>query len=183
MVAQILKNNIDASVPTWLIINNSTNQITAEGPYVSMNTTYAFTLTTAIYDFNTVKYIKQNTTIVVQPCGVDYWLICHITNQWDKWISDYDTYADNLQWDPIPVPVTVSSTISISQGLIGAGMAMNLAISIINFANPQSIWSMINQFQILILLPMLGAFMSADIYKFMQGLKITLISLGNKILF
>ena len=91
-------------------------------------------------------------------------------------------YADNLSWDPIPVPAAISSSIYVTQGMIGAGMTMSIIGSAINLANPQSIWSMINQFQILILIPMIGTFMSADIYKFMEGMKITLISLGKQII-
>ena len=181
-MSQTLSSYNGGPDPTWLGIDTLATQIYATGPYVTVPTTYTFTLTSTIIDFSTTSNIVRKVTIVVQPWGVDKCIKCPITNQWEKCYTGYDMYADNLSWDPIPVPAAISSSIYVTQGMIGAGMTMSIIGSAINLANPQSIWSMINQFQILILIPMIGTFMSADIYKFMEGMKITLISLGKQII-
>ena len=44
--------------------------------------------------------------------------------------------------------------------------------------SPQAVWGMVNQLQLLLLLPMLGAYLPSDVYKFNEGIDFTVLSAG-----
>ena len=71
------------------------------------------------------------------------------------------------------VPFPLSTYITLSTAVIAES-----AVSLLNFSTSASFWLIIGQYQLLTILPLVGAYMPSDIVKYWAGLKIFLFS-GN----
>ena len=71
---------------------------------------------------------------------------------------------------PEPIKQAQIST----QSTIGASMGLAAAVSLMNMSSPVGIWSIVNQFQMLLLLLLTGAFMPATVRQFLSGMDFAL---------
>ena len=60
--------------------------------------------------------------------------------------------------------------------MILVGVAMIVAISVVIVSSPQGAFSLINQFQMFVLLPMIGAYMPIDVIDVITGMDFTMFS-------
>jgi hypothetical protein len=55
-------------------------------------------------------------------------------------------------------------------------VAAAIGTSILTKSSPQAAYAMINQIQLLMLIPLLGAYLDPDIFKFIQGMNFAILS-------
>ena len=58
-----------------------------------------------------------------------------------------------------------------TDAMIGTAMVLGVFFSIVNMSSPVGIWSLVNQFQILMLLLLTGAFIPKSIRQYLSGFK------------
>lgn len=77
---------------------------------------------------------------------------------------------------PHELPSNLAVVKFVLLGLAGTGVLFNLASSVVNSSSPQSCFSMLNSYQLILLLPLLAASMPNDVIAFIVGLKFSLIN-------
>ena len=70
----------------------------------------------------------------------------------------------------------VQNTVYTTQGAVAAGSSASIIASLLTVSSPAAIWLMINQYQMLILLPLIGAFLPKNIQDFVVGNDYTMFS-------
>ena len=70
----------------------------------------------------------------------------------------------------------------IAVGLVGTFISSNAIFGIFSASPAQSMFSMINHFQILMLLPLIGTYIPKDIFDFLQGSPLLFLSFDTSIM-
>ena len=68
------------------------------------------------------------------------------------------------------MPEEIKNAQIATQAMIGISMSVAISISMINFSSPVGIWSLINLFQMLMLLILTGAFIPETVREYMSGM-------------
>ena len=71
---------------------------------------------------------------------------------------------------------TVQSSQTATRVVLCAGIILAFSSAVMSMSSPQSAFSIINQFQLLILLPLIGTYLPDDIVLFLSGMDFTLFS-------
>lgn len=53
---------------------------------------------------------------------------------------------------------------------MGIGVGLSASVSLLTMSSPQAIWMMVNQFQLLMLLPLTSAFIPAEVIAYITGM-------------
>ena len=92
-------------------------------------------------------------------------------------MDGYKTNTDATQCEKVEAQKTVSAEVQTStattQAVMGAGAAVGGAASMLSMSSPQAVWMMVNQFQLLMLLPLTEAFLPEDIIDYFTGMSFT----------
>ena len=68
------------------------------------------------------------------------------------------------------MPEQIKKAQTATQSTIGASMGVAAAVSLMNMSSPVGIWSIINQFQMLMLLLLTGAFIPLTVRHYLSGM-------------
>ena len=68
------------------------------------------------------------------------------------------------------MPEQIQNAQTATQSTIGASMGVAAAVSLMNMSSPVGIWSIINQFQMLMLLILTGAFIPETVRQYLSGM-------------
>ena len=68
------------------------------------------------------------------------------------------------------MPEQIQNSQTATQSTIGASMGVAAAVSLMNMSSPVGIWSIINQFQMLMLLILTGAFIPETVRQYLSGM-------------
>ena len=90
-----------------------------------------------------------------------------VDSQCYKCSSDYELVGTECI-EIMPEPIQNAQTAT--QSMIGTSMGVAVAISLMNMSSPIGLWSTINQFQMLILLLLTGAFIPQTVKRYMSGM-------------
>ena len=181
--------NINAETrPDWVFLD-ATNQklFLNETPTVSSITKYQFGLS-AQYE---TTIADKRFYISVAGCAVKNCKTCDIkSGKWTVCYSGYDLSSDALNCIKANQNTTSStgnsnnSTLSgemstpqtATQAILGVGVGLSIGSSLLSMSSPQGAFSMINQFQMLILIPMIGSYIPNDVVVFITGMDFALLS-------
>ena len=61
-----------------------------------------------------------------------------------------------------------------TQALMGAAVTMSVVLSMLGVSSPQAVWTMVNHFQLLLLMPMTGAYFPSEIIEYLTGMSISM---------
>jgi hypothetical protein len=165
----------DYALPTWVSLNEDESKLQISAPEQFETQTYILGLQTTADGVILIRKIS----VTVVSCSAAYcetWLETDI-NTWTKWISGYIFFnGDSSNWVSSAVSSSVSNSKFASQGLLGVGVAAAIGTSILTKSSPQAAYAMINQIQLLMLIPLLGAYLDPDIFKFIQGMNFAILS-------
>ena len=182
LVSTIIQNGAN-SIPGWVTDNSSTMQLQMSTPSVSVDTTYSFQIKTTYGSlFSDQKIIN----LKVLNWQVSNWLLWQVDPMmWQTWSSGYSLSSDNKSWtvtssssstastsntvNTTDVSSTVKSTQATAQAAVGAGVAVGSTTSILSATSTQGAWASINQFQLYLLVPMLGIYIHQDVLDFLKG--------------
>lgn len=68
------------------------------------------------------------------------------------------------------------ATMVTTQGTLAAGVAFSAGAAFSSLASPQSAFSMVNQFQLILLIPLITKYLPTDILLFILGMDFTMLS-------
>ena len=138
-------------------------------PAVTQDTTYNFTVAT--YVSGNVNTYYQSAFIQVDACLVSNWYVwvSGDTSKWSQWNSGYQVYFKDSSWVVSTVSSAAEASTVSTVTLTSIGMASVIATSIISLTSPQGIWISINEFQLLLLLLLTGAYFPSNISYYLTG--------------
>lgn len=61
-----------------------------------------------------------------------------------------------------------------TQALMGAAITLSVVLSMLGVSSPQAVWTMVNHFQLLLLMPMTGAYFPSEIIEYLTGMSISM---------
>jgi hypothetical protein len=162
-----LQQNGANPLPTWVSIDSNTAEISIRTPFVAEDTTYSVFVRSTV-GANTYDQVFN---FVVQTCEVDnceQWKVgdkgaCEVCGSGYS-TANADTYCYNNFIKIITEAAKRAAYIWVTSGFV-------LSVSAGSY---QGVWSMINQYQMLLLLPVLGTYLPRDVVSFLQGLDYSL---------
>jgi hypothetical protein len=141
--------------------------------------TYEFVLKTKFENYYREKYIN----ITFYHWSIGYCDRCETEYVCKVWQSGYRWNSGDSIWEFIPekkekiyVSPQIQSAQTFGQAAIGGGVAAGTVSSIFSSSSSQGAWSSINQFQLYLLLPLVGAHIHADVLAFLEGFNFSMIS-------
>ena len=154
------------TVPTWVTIDEANLLLNVETPDVTANTTYNFYVNST---FNSLSYQKLISITVLYV--EDTTNSTHNSTTTDTSTTS-STFVQNNE-----VSEDVKASRSVSQAMIGIGMSAGVLASIAGTSSPQSFWGLMNQFQMVLLLNLIGANLPKDVKDYLEGMEFTMFSL------
>ena len=112
-------------------------------------------------DGNTINYDGWSSSCLIEDKYI--WSGGSVTSK-DIWVHIY-----------VPSPPIVAATSS-TQAAAGVGASVSAGTSLISMSSPIGIFSMINQFQLLLLLLWTGAYISDEVSSFIKGMSFTMLN-------
>lgn len=88
-------------------------------------------------------------------------------------MDTYELYDDNKECSKSETTAAVKNNQAVTQASMGAGVAIGGAVSLLSMSSPQAIWIMVNQFQLLMLLPLTDVYMPKEIKDYLAGMGFT----------
>ena len=173
-----------AIVPSFVSINSTTGVLSISAPSVSSSTNYSFYITSTISGISSPVQkiinltVKKCTVINCQICTIIDSSICATCNSGYS-LSLGSWNLINIQpTQPIQQVTSISETAKLlstaNQIIIGVIVLISAGSSLTNLSSMASLWSIINQVQILFLLFLTGAFIPEDIEAVITGPSICL---------
>ncbi|CAI2376235.1 unnamed protein product [Moneuplotes crassus] len=154
-----------ASAPSWVTIESSTSLKISESAELPVDATnFTIGCSFGTYNFQTSVSLKSKSSCEVENCETcdqDSSEICDTCKTGYALISKGKGCASD----------GVQNTVIASQAVMGIGVLSS-------FSSPQGAWSMVNQFQVLMLMPLTRSYFPSDIILFLTGMKFTLLSLS-----
>ena len=182
--------------PSWVSLNTDYENINVIAPSYGGSNLYYFGVRSVIFGEN----IDKLATITVYQCLVPYWASWSYTtpNKWDTWATGYSLSNDLTSWVISSIQNSSSqnsqnnqaaqaSNQNISQTLIDQN-TLNTASFIttgvilstsmiyafgtpLGFSSSQGIWTLFNQYQLILMLPFLRSNLSKDFFVFIRNIQ------------
>ena len=165
-----ISNSGFSTSPPWVKIDKSTGQLTIIAPGVDSDSYFFFYIESSVSEtsISFQKLIK----LLVTKCQVQNWMMCSSPNVliWSTWSSGY-TLKSGFWIIASDTSQTLKTTII---STLGASLWIVTIVSFMNPASTASLWSMINQAQLLLLLLLTRAFIPLDVQNIILGVKFSL---------
>ena len=188
-LASSIAQNSGNPIPNWVTYNPAVMQLQMSTPSVTVDTTYSFLILTEYGG-----YYSDSKTIFLKVLNwqVLNWAVCQIDPTFcQNWVKGYTLSSDSKSWkvaqqqtsstttitNTTVISPTVKSTQAAAQAAVGAGVAVGSTTSILSATSTQGAWASINQFQLYLLIPMLGIYIHSDVLDFLKGFSFAFFSL------
>ena len=138
-----------AIIPSFVSIDSATGVLTIAAPSVSSSTTYSFYITSTISGIS--SQVQKIINLTVKKCTTSNCQKCSATDSTfcTSCSSGYNLNSGSciLNVSEVPKAEVEQSSVQI---ITGATLVLGLASSLLNASSMASLWSMVNQTQILL---------------------------------
>ncbi|CAI2379904.1 unnamed protein product [Moneuplotes crassus] len=160
------------TVPSWVYLDAQNEILTLnKTPNVSQNTLYKFALS---IDDGSVSAQKKF-YITVQQCGVANCKSCQIEDP--NKCSECNVGYELSNSQDTCIGADAKAEAIIGKTIIGISIILGVLLSIASISSPVGMFSLINQFQMYILLPLIPPYFPSKVFQFILGADFSLISL------
>ena len=114
-----------------------------------------------------ILFKNPSSLLIVETWEVQNWKFwaTNTTKTWRVWNDGFIIISKGKGW----ASDSINDAVVASQATMAVGFAASLA-------SPQGAWSMVNQFQILMLMPLTDSYFPSDIVLFLTGMEFSLFS-------
>ena len=158
---------ITSGVSSWISIDSGYTHLTVNAPTVTTVTNYTF----GISYVNGANNITSESTLAVYLCGVSNCGTCSYSTRDTQCTTCNSGYTLSSDGSTCNEPIAkedeaVEAMAITTQAVVGATIALSIIFQATT--NPKgssgrSTWTMINQYQLILLLPMLGTYLDDDL--------------------
>ncbi|CAI2379909.1 unnamed protein product [Moneuplotes crassus] len=160
------------NIPDWVTLDANNQQLYLNvTPTVVEDTVYKFSL---LIQFNSEQHYKEF-EIIVEACLVDNCDQCKLreSDQCKTCSSGHSASSDLKKCINTEV---AEGTVETAQAMILGGMVLSSGCSLVSFSSASGMFSMVNSFQLLILLPLIPQYFSEKVINFLSGMSFTMFS-------
>ena len=143
-----LKPNGSNALPDWVALDSANFRLNITPPDVSESTTFSVVVET-IVNGDTANTRRKIIYLEVVP---------------------------KSSTEKSEVETSVVASTYVTTTLMAAGAVAGVASSAVNVSNFQSIWMIVNQFQLLLLIPLTGAYLPQKIIDYLVGMKFVMLN-------
>jgi hypothetical protein len=155
--------------PAWASIDLVNKKVIIDKtPDAAETTKFSFSFQAA---FNSEIIIKK-IYLTVEPWAVEHCNRCESSSlQWIEWEKNY-----NLSKDKTKCYNITKTESTVFQSVVAIGIAISLGASALSMSSPQGAFSIINQLNLFILLPMIGAYIPSKVIQILLGMNFAMFS-------
>ena len=159
-------------LPSWVSLDSTNMILTINAPTISATTIYGLKIVSTINSksYPKIIYITVAGSSSSSSGGTSSSSSTNSTSSSSTSTSSTSTKAKT------PITTTVKSTMIATQSAIGSGMAIGLSTSILTSSSAQGIWTFMNQFQMFLILNLLGADFPQDIKDYLDNMSFSTFS-------
>jgi hypothetical protein len=159
--------------PAWVMLDAAECTMELSTPDIQLPTEFVFGLETTWTGGNSIKEFH----VVVSPWRVEKCMRWNgMSNVWGEWEEGYVLEGKECKEKEKEEGEGAAKTVS--QVLLGIGVGVGITSAFLTSSSPQSAFSMINQFQMLLLLPLIGTYIPDEIVKLIVGMDFAMFSLA-----
>ena len=165
-----ISNYGSSTAPSWVKINSSTGQLSITSPSVNSDSDFYFYVMSL--DIGSFTLVQKPIKLTVTKCQAQNWQKCSSLSVsiCEMWSSDY-----TLKSGSCIIASDAAKALSITiVSMLGISFWTVTVASFMNPTSTASLWSMINQAQLLLLLLLTGAFIPIDVKNVILGSKFAL---------
>lgn len=161
---------------TWISFDDATSVMKLTAPTSSLSgfTNYTVYLSATVSsEIFTLKYNIKAYTCSIENCKACNYTNISVCTEWDTnyaLSSDSSSCTSSSEESQIPKHKGLSA---FNTAMIATSVSIGLITSLMSISSPQSIWSMINQYQLFLTLPLVGWYMSPELILFIQNFEFT----------
>ena len=147
------------STYSWATYSSSTASFT--GPSIGTADFVNYTIP-LISTTSTGENLAANFIVKVYSCKVSNCDTCNYDSRstWVKCKNGYTLSSDSKTWD---ITTTIKTVAQATTYIASASVAASACTSIASASSPQSIWSIVNQYQLMMTFQLLGWYISPDV--------------------
>ena len=147
------------STYSWATYSSSTASFT--GPSIGTADFVNYTIP-LIGTTSTGENLAANFIVKVYSCKVSNCETCNYDSRsaWSKCKNGYTLSSNNSTWD---MSMTIKTVAQATTYIASASVAASACTSIASASSPQSIWSIVNQYQLMMTFQLLGWYISPDV--------------------
>ena len=148
-------------------------------PGVSQNTSFEFAINVTISGDSTVYQKPVTINVIYDGCAIENWFECETSGQQCKQCdSGYEMIYGPTSCDSIDSSEEIEAYSYSTIAVLSVGITASVLVSLLTTSSPHTIWLMMNQYQLLILLPLTKAYIPIDVIKYILGMEFTLFNLN-----
>jgi hypothetical protein len=157
------------SVPSWASLDLENRKVILNPtPNVAVKSKYNFGFQATFGAETIIKKIY----LTVGPNIIENWKISSSSsNKCNEWEIGYQLSEDKTECSNEAETESI-----VVEAIVATGVAISLCTAMLSMSSPQSIFSMINQFQMFILLPMIGAYIPPRVIQIFLGMNFSMFS-------
>jgi hypothetical protein len=94
-------------------------------------------------------------------------------------------FRDSYSYTPVYIKIieykpsdAVKAAKIVTQAIVGVGATIGISVSVATMTSPQGLWCMINLLQLLMLLPLTGAYIPNNVLNYIYGMEFAMLSLN-----
>ena len=164
-------------IPSWISLDDINGKLKVITPAIYQSSNYTFSLKTVTSEKPYSTYRKVYVQINWWISNCKYWEP-NSSSKWSQWIDGYQVYSNLKLWYSSQVDETMNALSKLTISAISVWMGISLLISFISISSLTGVWTMINSYQVLMLLLLTGAFFPKLITDFMSGFNFAMFSFG-----
>lgn len=168
--------NLDYSPVTWVYVSTDLGEIwvdaTSNTQFTGSGIYQLYVQTGITFTSSSPNYVYNNLTITVIMWELENWDTCN--TDFTKWLvcdEGYRDYDNSYTCQSTQIPPAVAMAQSMGTGAVGLGAWFSFISTIIKFSSTQALFSLIDQFQLLFFIPLIGVYVSPNIYKYLEGME------------
>ena len=174
-IRYVVTNSATNANPSWVThqAGNSHLVVNTASADITTGNKYQIILTSNHGDISSDKTIE----ITVLEWGIKNCATCESDfNTCAVWDQGYTMTYDKLKWQMMTIEVQAAT--SLGQAAVASGATASTVSAAISSSSSQGAWSTINQYQLFLLLPIIGADIHEDILMFLEGFSFSSFSLN-----
>ena len=166
-------------LPSWVTLDSANYKLNLTTPDVSTTTAYRFAVNVTFENDINIYQKPITINVIYNECEVEHWYECEISGKECKqWDSGYEMKNGATSCDKIESAEEVDILSYTTIAILSIGITVSVSASLLTSSSPQSIWLMVNQYQLYILLPLTGVYMPKDVINYLIGMEFTSFNLN-----
>lgn len=152
------------TLPSWVTLDGTTKKLIIDAPDISTTSIFMFNVISTTGSLSYPKLITLTVNYVADPPVI-------VPPATGSNMTSNTTVPEEREVEP-----EIEASAILTQSAIGTGVAASVTSSFLSSSSSQSVWSLINQFQLFLLLNLIGANLHQHVKDYLVGMEFSTFS-------